>query len=463
VGGEISVDEISVDPLGQDASTPMVQVEDLLESYKVKGEPIQVNFRSLVSWIPYGERASHMIHLYPAKLLPHIPAFFLQSELLSEPGDLVLDPFSGSGTVALETILAGRVSVTSDSNPLARLITKVKTTRIPEGSLRSSLKALKLRIESGYEGLERPDVVNLEYWFYPHVIDQLSTIKKAVSFEQDRDIRELFQATFSNTIKRVSLADPRMSVPVRLKLKKYKPSSPHYEKTDKLLKSLETVDVFEVFYRLLDKNIKRALSLNSLASNSCPSVVFDDARNLGSSDSALDDESVQLVITSPPYAGAQKYIRSSGLNLGWLDFCPSDGLRHYEKLNIGREHHSKAEYSEFSSSGISEADSILSEIFKENPLRAYIASKYLVEMRDAFSEVYRVLKRGGYFVLVSSANEICGVNFETHKYLSNIFVGMGASIELRLIDDIHSRGLMTKRNKTSSIISCEWVYIFRKN
>jgi ubiquinone/menaquinone biosynthesis C-methylase UbiE len=114
------------------------------------------------------------------------------------------------------------------------------------------------------------------------------------------------------------------------------------------------------------------------------------------------------------------------------------------------------------SSGVRVADKVLVEIFKINPLRAFIASKYLLEMKEAMTEAIRVLKPDGYFVLVTSANEICGVNFNTHKFLSIIAGSLGLTVELRLVDIIHSRGLMTKRNKTAGIISCEWVYIFRK-
>jgi hypothetical protein len=77
-----------------------------------------------------------MIHLYPAKLLPHIAAFFLASSELSSKGDKVLDPFSGSGTVLLEALLAGRSPIGADSNPLARLISKVKMLRQTTGKVK---------------------------------------------------------------------------------------------------------------------------------------------------------------------------------------------------------------------------------------------------------------------------------------------------------------------------------------
>ncbi len=61
----------------------------------------------------------------------------------------------------------------------------------------------------------------------------------------------------------------------------------------------------------------------------------------------IPENSVQLVITSPPYSGAQKYIRSTSLNIGWLGFCAASELRTYKKATIGREEYHKDEYEKY--------------------------------------------------------------------------------------------------------------------
>src|ERR1700674_471199 len=97
---------------------------ELFETYRTKRTPVALNFRAAVPWIPYGERATHFMHSYPAKLLPHIPHFFLANRVLSSAETFVLDPFGGSGTVALEAMLLNRNAVTVDVNPLAHLIAR---------------------------------------------------------------------------------------------------------------------------------------------------------------------------------------------------------------------------------------------------------------------------------------------------------------------------------------------------
>ena len=65
-------------------------------------------------------------------------------------------------------------------------------------------------------------------------------------------------------------------------------------------------------------------------------------------------------------------------------------------------------------------------------------------------------------MLVAANNEICGRKFKTTQYLSRIAEEIGFRTVLQLIDDIRSRGLMTKRNKTASVITREWVLVFVK-
>ena len=83
-------------------------------------------------------------------------------------------------------------------------------------------------------------------------------------------------------------------------------------------------------------------------------------------------------------------------------------------------------------------------------------------MQCVMQELFRVTKPGGYVVLVSANSTLCGTMFPTPSYLQEIAEELGFSTVLRLIDDIRSRGLMTKRNKTASMITQEWIHVFVK-
>ena len=74
----------------------------------------------------------------------------------------------------------------------------------------------------------------------------------------------------------------------------------------------------------------------------------------------------------------------------------------------------------------------------------------------------RVLKPGGYMILVIGNNTVSGISFNTQDYLTTYLQSKGMHLEFKLIDDIKSYGLMTKRNKTANTISSEWVLVLKK-
>ncbi len=437
----------------------------LLDRYDRRPAAVTVNFRRMVHWIPVGERATHYMHPYPAKLLPHIPAFFLSNSVLSEPGDTVLDPFCGSGTVLLESVLHGRRGLGADSNPLARLIATVKVGDYSLESIRRHSTDLSRRARS-YRRVSPPEVINIDYWFYPHVIDQLARLRRAIDGIPDPGISDFFRVCLSACVRRVSLADPRLSVPVRLRENQYPRGHPFREPTNARLKKLRRQDVYTEFNSIVDSNIARLSILARLRRDrASASVVSADARRLANTldgRGILPDGSVDLIITSPPYVGAQKYVRASSLSIGWLGLANGKRLRQLEDENIGREHFSTGGAFAPPVVGIDDADWRLERIAAQNPLRALIAATYLLEMRDALREASRVLKPGGHMVLVAANNRVCGREFHTQEYLQHFLEQQGLTVRLRVVDAIKSRGLMTRRNSTASVIAREWALLCQK-
>lgn len=429
-----------------DTSTELRALFDL---YATTSNSIEVSFRKMVPWLKVGERATHYLHPYPAKLLPHIAHFFLASEALCSNNGTVLDPFGGTGTVALETVLSGRIAAYIDTNPLARAIAKTKVTPLDIEKIQPKIEALHTRFLRS-RSKKPPSVINIRKWYSDSIISQLSRLKAAIEGELDGDYRHFFLISFSATARKVSIADPRLSVPVQ------------QEFSPKELKEKEKV--WARFSEQLSSNISRARNFKNLLSS--PPHVIDagvDARlilkELGGH---LDENSVELIITSPPYAGAQKYIRASSLSLGWLGFAGDGELKPLENKTIGREHLLKSVVDSGIETSVMEANEVISRIRKINPSRAAICAVYLNEMEASIIQMAKVLKAGGYAVIVIGNNHVCGEAFLSSEYVSSIFNSLGFRTKLKLIDEIKSRGLMTKRNKTASMITREWVLVFQK-
>jgi hypothetical protein len=421
---------------------------------------VHVSFRELVPWIRVGERATHYLHSYPAKLLPQIAHFFLAASSLASADDVVLDPFGGTGTVALETVLSGRKAYFADSNPLARLIAAVKTAPLEPADVEATLTRIQLRYKLS-RSAQAPDVVNIAYWYDAKDARALARLRSAIERETSGALQDFFMVAFSAAARKLSKADPRFSVPVRRK----NPAIAQGAQTE-----AGGQNVWGTFEQRVNANLVRLRSFMELrptwAAAQCTGV---DARKLTTATTKIEsgpvqlpDNSVGLIITSPPYAGAQKYIRASGLSLGWLGLTPGSNLRSYERQTIGREHLTMQEAANLDVPDVLDARAFVRMIAGENKLRAAILATYLREMEIALVEAVRVLRPGGHIVLVIGDNKVLGRCFKSAEYLSQILADRGLTRKLKLIDDIKSRGLITKRASSAGMIATEWVILFEK-
>lgn len=92
---------------------------------------------------------THNFYRYPARFSPTFVRATI--ETLSEPGDLVVDPFMGGGTSLVESLALGRHVVGADISSLATFVASVKTTLFEKEEFR--------RLDSWTERL--PRVVNI--------------------------------------------------------------------------------------------------------------------------------------------------------------------------------------------------------------------------------------------------------------------------------------------------------------
>lgn len=442
------------------------QFEEFRDEYLNTGAPIQINFRDLVPSLNISERYSHLIHSYPAKLLCNIPYYFLQSDCYCPQKGLVLDPFCGTGTVMLEANISGRSAIGADSNPLAVLISQVKTKYIPSEKLQQTLSLVLVRAQRSK--IETTgDIESIQRWFSNSTILQLLRLEEAIGKIDSIDQQRFFSLCFSNLIKKVSFADPSISVPVKLNPERFVNNPDRKKAIEFKLLTLQSIDVYDKFEDICKLNIRRIESLFPLQEKGVVTeIVSNDARRITESYDSCKlraDESVDLILTSPPYAGAQKYIRSSWLNLYWLGKKMSEEIRALNNMNIGREDYHKSESDQHIKTGIEAADAVLESLYADGKnKRAYIVGNYINEMKLALDESVRVLKRDCYMIIVIGNNTVCNRAFDTQDYISTYLESKGMKLQFKLIDDIKSYGLMTKRNKTANKISCEWILVFKK-
>lgn len=438
----------------------------LCDEYRRTHESIEVDFRSMVGWVRLGDQLTHQLHPYPAKLLPNIAHFFIRAKILNRANaGSVLDPFCGSGTVALEASAAGYRPLIADANPLALLISKVKTIAYDVAALRDAARTISVKV-ARFKTAPTIAIVNEHLWYTKDKKLMLEKISRAINEAVDGDSQDFFRVCLSVVARKLSFADPAISVPVRLRIKDGL-GAHHKSRVEARIEWLEGADPLAEFSKICEANIKRVEETNLARPDRMSAIVVGvDARNLRSSsqsrNSRLRSASVPLIVTSPPYGSAQKYIRAVSLSLNWLSLALPSELAALQGKSIGREHVPNYSHLEIIEPLPPSYASLCKRVAAKNPTRGRITSQYLSDLRAALIEMARVTAIDGHIVLVIGNNEVCGETLRNDKFAMAVLQEAGMSLELALIDHIKSRGLMTKRNKTASLISRESVLVFKK-
>lgn len=419
---------------------------NIIKTTKIKGNipvhlPVQSGDRFL--FISYDQSAlTHGIHKYPAKFFPELPRWIIQR--YSKVGDKILDPFMGSGTTNLEASLLGRHSVGVDIDPFSRFIAQVKTTPLPVSKLVKSHRQLKAKIISYTEPKVSQNIPDFPYrdkWFKPYILKELAHIKMSIeTLQTSPNIKNFFLVCFSSIIRQVSEADNNCTRTVIRK---------------KLNKQVFQGDAIRLFLRKIVTQIDNMICLtksNPFGNVTIPKNV--DARNM----SIFKDEIFDLALTSPPYLNAVDYPRTHQLEIYWLGFARGS-LKSLKSQHVGSEVVLAKEYSQLHKTGCVSADYIISQIYKLDPRRSYIAAKYIRDMISNLKEVYRVLKCGCPYVIVVGNNLVRGIPFETWRYLQEEASKIGYKVECCFVSEIINHFIKVPRKER---INDDYILVLRK-
>lgn len=256
---------------------------------------------------------SHDIHPYPAKFIPQIPRNLIAR--LSTRGETVWDPFGGSGTTALEAVLLGRQAISSDVNPLAEVIGQGKQLTLTKedddyvASLIEELSVVASSEDSVAQALARheqlaadvPDIPNGSNWFDSQAVAELSYIRSRIESIPSERCKRLARVCFSKIILRSSLQD----------------SETRYTRCER---EFPAGKVLRLFTGALESSAKKIRYLSALLNFREARFVTADLRL----SSVVPSNSIDLVVTSPPYPNTTDYHLYHRFRLFWLGHDPRE-------------------------------------------------------------------------------------------------------------------------------------------
>lgn len=406
---------------------------------------------------------THGIHTYPAVMVYPISRNIIKLIKKYQNIEVLMDPFMGSGTVLVEGILSGMKEVFgTDLNPLARLISKVKTNHLHYVELNEAINSLKSNVKGIYveyasvlenlkdylevhnidvtekatikdgwgadapnilrkyleennRNLEIPNFKNIGFWFLPSVILELQLIKECILKIKNEEVRNFAWVAFSETSRLVSNRRNSEFKMYRMPVEKIKKFNP---------------DVKMQFFKIIDKNILKMREFydkcDERKTDSIVHILDNDTRELQD----VPDDIVDLVITSPPYGDSRTtvaYGEFSRVSLQWanLEGLSDKEITGLDKSLMGGEKYRKGfEYKLHSDTLKKSLDIILKD--EGNLERAGDVYSFYKDLEEAIFSITKKCKKNSYQFWVVGNRTVKGENLLT----SEIIIDMGRACGL---------------------------------
>jgi hypothetical protein len=443
VGAAISAPRVAQtqDSLERTSQGYSARLQGLLDEFD--GSPLPVSARQLAG--PMERDMMLGAHAYPGRLLRQVPRFLIGANQLSRPADVVYDPFCGSGTVLVEAQSWGRVAWGSDINPLAALMSEVKVTPIDHAVAIEHLHEVAERAKRMRASIA-PDLKTLDYWFTEQSLIALNRIRNAIRQVESERHRRWMTLALSAAFENLAHKDARIPVPVRPR--DSTPSDvPH-----------------EIIRRTFVACATRILRGLPSSHEDVPAglVKAGDSRDAGTL-FAPEGVKPQLILTSPPYGAAQKYIRSSAISLVGTGLVEPKTVPILNRTSIGREYVHLRDRKPSVDDLPGAIQCAIDSIRSDSEARSEIYRVFFSDMFAAFRSTTEMLAPGGHYVLISSDNTVARRQLSTHALLADLLSAVGLKLRVVLADQIAGRRLLTKRAATAGpVITTEYIYIFEK-
>lgn len=316
------------------------------------------------------------IHPYPAKYTVDLAIEYISK--YTQAGDTVFDPFVGSGTTLLAASALHRKGFGTDINHIAILISKAKLLHLSQNEI-ANLQQFADTFENEYN--DKCAVVtpyyypSIEHWFCSNsiaVLSYLLELKKNLSSEPERIFAELAMSSIINIVSNQE-GDTR------------------YAAIEKPNLTIEKVaNIFLKKYRAL-MSLMQELNNEKRSEKDCAAILLDSKF----CNKVIEDDSVDLILTSPPYVNTYDYYLYHKHRMNWLGY----DVKYCMKTEIG----SRREFSSLKHS----------------------ADKFSEDIFTVFEACNKTLKLNGKIVIVIGDGKVAGKIYDAKENMIRLCSKLG--------------------------------------
>ncbi len=352
------------------------------------------------------------IHPFPARMASEI----VWRKLPERARHLrVLDPMAGSGTTLVAARMRGHEAIGFDRDPLAVLIAGAwasdvdveATEKKAEHVLsRAKERVAKIELRDAYpRGANDETKEFVRYWFDTTNRKQLAALAESIARTHDHQIKRLLWCAFSRLI-----ITKQSGVSLAMDISHSRPHKA-YDKAP--------INAFDHFERAI-KQITKAAPFKGDTPNQPQAFIANaDARRL-----PLPNESVDIVVTSPPYLNAIDYLRGHKFSLIWMGHSISD-VRKLRSTNVG------AEVSAAANAEDKATETVMERMCDGNELAGRnhgMLRRYVRDLREIVCENFQVLRPGGKAVYVIGNCNLRNTFIENSKCVTDLATEVGFAV-----------------------------------
>jgi site-specific DNA-methyltransferase (cytosine-N4-specific) len=330
------------------------------------------------------ERKLDKIHSYPAKYtIDTIEKYILK---YSGENDIVYDPFVGCGTTLLTANINNRIAYGTDINGIAILISQFKISPYTNDDilkLQNFAKTIRDKVMAETK-CEKKYYKSINHWFCEIAIDTLSLLLFEIekAFSKSPKLLLFCKVVFSSI----------------LTLSSNQESDTRYASKDKGITKEYIVDTFVKKFNIV-LNIVSNCDYSSCVSKSKALQI-----NSKTSSEKFGKNSVDMIITSPPYPNTYDYYLYHKHRMLWLDYSVEKAMQQ----EIG----SRREFSSL-----------------KKP-----AENFSNDIKDVFIDCDKMLKKGKYAIIIIGDGQIGGNKYDSRENIINIAKG----INWELVDECYN-------------------------
>lgn len=395
---------------------------------------------------------THGLHTYPAIMIPQIAGRLIDQYGIK--AKLLFDPYCGSGTSLVEASIRGIDSIGTDLNPLARLLSKVKSTVIDIKILENYIKDFfDISFQKGFgksigKDYSLPDFKNIDFWFDKRVQQELAFIKNFIEEIQELDIRNFFKIPFSETVRESSWTRNSEFKLYRMTEQKMSEFNPDVLAImdGKLIKALCGLKNFI-------KNKKNGAKVGVYDFNTVSEIPKE----------ILSKGKVDIVVTSPPYGDSRTtvaYGQFSRLSNEWIGFKDAQQV---DKSLMGG---SKQERNgQFESIVLNECLKKVEEIDNK---RVMDVVGFYSDYKKSINNIAPLLKKNGFACFVVGNRKVKGIQLPTDEITIDFFKSNGFMHVETVIRNIPNKRMPSKNSPTNesgkvdSTMTNEYIVIMKK-